>query len=224
VADWTRRRVIVAAGASAAGAALWSSTAQAAPSPTAPLPPGRRGTTQNGWPVVAKTDVSGQLIEGSDAAVSLRTGDAATVLLHVARRFSYEIDSLRAGEVTGYTTDTVARAAFESNYRSGTAVAIRPDRYPFGVSGNYFARELLVVRDILAECAGVVRWGGDDPTTPKESHFQIDVRPGDPALAKLAGTIRGWNGHHGQGAGAPHDPLDPTRRAAAQDLERRQRK
>jgi hypothetical protein len=208
--------VIATAAASATGAALWSATATAAP-------PRPLKVTQNGWPVVAAAKVTTQPIEGSAAQVALLTGDVSTVLLHVARRFSYEIDTLRAGEVTGFRAVPGSGAAFESNYSSGTAVAIRADRYPAGVRGNLFPRELLVVRDILAECAGVVRWGGDDRTTPKESHFQIDVRPGDAALTKLARTIRGWRTHPGAGAGATHDLLDPTRRAAANDLERRQR-
>jgi hypothetical protein len=207
---WTRRRVIATAAVSATAATLWNTTATKAPK-----------LTQNGWPVVTTAPV--QLVEGSDASVSLLAGDVSTVLLHVLRRFSYEIDTLRAGEVTGFTAVPGSRGAFQSNYASGTAVAVRADRYPVGVGGNVFPRELLVIRDILAECGGVVRWGGDDRTTPTESHFQIDVRPGDAALTKLARTIRGWRTHPGAGAGAPHDPLDPTRRAAAQDLQRRQK-
>ena len=218
--DWTRRRVIATAAVSATGAVLWSAAAEAGP----PTPGRAPKVTQNGWPVLTTSTVTTQLIEGSAAQVTLLTGDVSTVLLHVARRFSYEIDTLRAGEVTGFAVVASPAAAFESNYSSGTAVAIRADRYPAGAAGNLFPRELLVVRDILAECAGVVRWGGDDPTTPKESHFQIDVKPGDAALPKLARTIRGWRTHPGAGAGAPRDLLDPTRRAAAKDLERRQKR
>jgi hypothetical protein len=50
-------------------------------------------TSEDGWSVLDEaTDFT---IEGSGREVALAEGDAATTLLHVARRFHYEIDSLR---------------------------------------------------------------------------------------------------------------------------------
>ena len=45
----------------------------------------------------------------------------------------------------------------------------------------------------------------------KESHFQIDVRPGDSRLARLARRIRGEDEAPGSGAGSI-DPFLPDRR------------
>ncbi|MFH8661984.1 hypothetical protein [Streptomyces afghaniensis] len=57
-------------------------------------------------------------VEGTAVDVPLLTGDVATVLLHVARRFAYEIDVLRPGDVHGHTDHRVVEAGFESNHLS----------------------------------------------------------------------------------------------------------
>jgi hypothetical protein len=95
-------------------------------------------------------------------------GDAALLLTYVARRFHYEIDQLRAGDLTGFTPTVAAGPAYETNHRSGTALAIRPHAYPSGVRGGFYPQELVVIRDILAELAGTVAWGGDfdQPKSP----------------------------------------------------------
>ncbi|MFB7494065.1 hypothetical protein ACFC09_05065 [Streptomyces sp. NPDC056161] len=136
----------------------------------------------------------------------------ATVLLYVARRFAYEIDMLRPGDVHGYTVDRTVGADFESNYLSGTAIAIRPLFYPLGAQRGTGLSDLerVVIADILADCQDVVGWGGHAKQV-KESHFQINVRPGDPRLVRLARRIRGEDAAPGSGAGSI-DPFLPDRR------------
>ncbi|WP_285773564.1 M15 family metallopeptidase [Microtetraspora sp. NBRC 13810] len=177
----------------------------------------------NGWPIVDKLDE--HKIEGSDLAVSVAGGPAAVILLHVARRFHYEVDHLKpeaSEEVVGYLPSGKFVQQYESNHSSGTAIAIRPNSYPTGVSGSFFPHELVVIRDILAECEGVVRWGGDE-RVPKESHFQIDVRPDDERLAALAEKISKWNRTPGLGAGA-RDPFLEDRLIASRLLREKQRR
>ncbi|WP_394617293.1 hypothetical protein JNUCC0626_48130 [Lentzea sp. JNUCC 0626] len=154
------------------------------------------GKSQNGWPVVG--DVPVTAVEGSALLVGMLSGDVATVLLHCARRLCYELGEVDA--IAGHTTTREVKAPFESNYLSGTAIAIRPAGYPVGVAGGFFAREVAVIRDVLAECDGVVRWGGD-LRPAKESHFQIDVPPGDSRLAAAAAKIASWRSEPGEGAG-----------------------
>src|SRR3954471_17565435 len=155
----SRRHMLAAAGMADAGTAV--PAAPAAPASAAPKHPRWSGRiSQNGWPIVDGTKVATVKVEGSNAGVALLPGDVATVLLHVARRFHYEVDALASGDVSGHATTRTVTAAYESNYLSGTALAIRPNVYPTGSAGNLFPTELLVVRDILAECDGVVRWGG----------------------------------------------------------------
>ncbi|MEU6715025.1 hypothetical protein ABZ897_26475 [Nonomuraea sp. NPDC046802] len=180
------------------------------------------GTTENGWPVIRDTEE--YRVEGSNASVRLLQGDAALVLLYVARRFHYEIDALRSdvpNEITGHAPIPAAAQPYESNYASGTAIAIRPNVYPRSVSGGFFPHELIVIRDILAQCDGVVRWGGDE-LVPKESHFQIDLPPADPRVSRLSIKIGSWNRTPGMGAGA-QDPFRPERIKTARQLEQQQR-
>lgn len=116
---------------------------------------------------------------------------------------------------------SVKHSDYEENHASGTAVDIRPGSYPRGVKGGFLPYQLAVVRDILAECDGVVRWGGDF-SVPDESHFQIAIAPGDPRLRALVKKLRGWNGTPGAGAGVIRNPQDKKRLAAAEKLERAQ--
>jgi hypothetical protein len=220
----SRRHLLGVAGIAAGGAALGLTLpAPARAAAPAPAPAGRANWSANGWPVVRRA-LTPLRIEGSDADVAVLPGGVAVVLLHVARRLHYEVMPLGPGLVTGHTTTPTGGPAHESNYLSGTAFAVRPGMFPPGSTGNLFPAQLVVVRDILAECEGVVRWGGDVSDHPAEGHFQIDVRPGDAALQRLAGKIRSWAGQPGAGAGTPPDPLASGRRSAARSLERRQRR
>jgi hypothetical protein len=200
-----RRRFLGVAGVVAAATTVgFAPVASAAPTASA-----------NGWPLGHK-DIVRHTIEGSGATMALRSGDVATVLLHVARRYNYEIATIGLAHIS----QVAGTAPFETNYASGTAFAIRPDLYPLGVKGNLFPAELLVLRDILAECDGVVRWGGDFKRSPKEGHFQIDVPPGSPRLVATARKINGWR--PGKAAGAPPEAFAKARTAEAEVLARRQ--
>jgi hypothetical protein len=216
------RRAVLVTGLGLAGA-LWVVGTGTADAATGADGTWTRSSTQNGWKVAAGADptIETSRIEGSNVSVALQSGAAETFLLYVARRFHYEIHSLSTGDITGHTTSRKVGAAFESNYLSGTAVAIRPALYPAGVKGGFFPNELVVIRDILADCEGAVRWGGDEQTVVKESHFQIDVPPDDALLRKLAAKLDSWATTPGAGAGAI-DVSQPARRKAAQALQRRQ--
>ncbi|PSL52233.1 hypothetical protein B0I31_11460 [Saccharothrix carnea] len=205
-----RRRFLAITGglAAAVSVGLSAPPASAAPSAGPPANPPARPDALATYPV-----------EGSNASVTLLSGPSAVVLLHVARRFHYEVATLGADDITGYA-ELPAGTPFAADHRSGTALAILPSQYPAGATGGLFPHELAVVRDILAECEGVVRWGGDFRKTPKEGHFRVDVKPGDPALARVADKIRGWV--DGPGRGAPADPFAPGRRQAAERLAQRQ--
>lgn len=209
----SRRQLLLGAAGALTTVALWSGctgTAFAAPGPVG----SRRWTraaSSNGWPV---TDaVATVTVEGTTCTVDLVPGDVAVVLLHVIRRWSYEIRALVPGDVTGHRTDRALAVDYESSYLSGTGVAVRAGEYPVGVAGGLFPGERLVVDDILAECGGVVAWGGS-AAVPKESHFAVAVRSGDPALAALAATIRGWSTAHGEGAGTIDAAAAPRRARA----------
>jgi len=215
----SRRSVLAVAGATAGGVAtgLVATPARAAAPHALSATSADRSpaTSANGFPVVSADEVQRFRIEGSDATVRLLPGAVATVLLHVARRFHYEIDPIQAGDIVGHRTAAEGSEPILSNALSGTAIAVKPQHYPLGAAGGFFAPQLLALRDILAECGGVVRWGGDGPGTVHEGLFTIDVPPTRDELRILAAKINDWNTQPGRGAGTPVDPTDPKRLSAA---------
>ncbi|AEV84309.1 hypothetical protein ACWT_3286 [Actinoplanes sp. SE50] len=119
----------------------------------------------------AKPTLRTYAVQGTDLAVALLPGPAATILLYAARRFHYEIDALRSGDLV---TDA-----------SGTVLDIRPGWYPAGARDGFLPYQLIVVHDIVAQCDGLLRWGGDE-RTPREGRFAIAVAPTDHRLRVLA--------------------------------------
>ncbi|MFE0173798.1 hypothetical protein ACFWZ2_15895 [Streptomyces sp. NPDC059002] len=208
----TRRRVL-SLGAGAAIAVAAAGPAQAAP--TANERAWTKSESENGWPTL---DQAREFrVEGTNVDVSLREGDVATVLLYVARRFAYEVDMLMPGDLQGHTTDRKFDSAFESNHLSGTAIAIRPMHYPLGAdvkNTGMSKAEQIVVTDILADCEGIIVWGGQLQPV-KQSHFQIAVEPGDSRLKNLADRIQGWNNTPGRGAGTIDAFAPASRRRSA---------
>ncbi len=184
--------------------------------------------SRNGWEMEKTVDNHGHIylrpVPGVPiAGIHVRIGDVETVLVHLVRRFHYEVDQVRAGEVVGWQAPETVRASLpESNLASGTAVRIRPGHYPAGSCGNFFPLQLVVLRDILAELDGVVRWGGDDHKVD-EALFYLDVPPGDQRLTALVTKLRDWREEPGKGAGSVVDVMSAERRKAATALERRQR-
>ncbi|MEU4208540.1 hypothetical protein AB0F13_00825 [Streptomyces sp. NPDC026206] len=182
----------------------------------------------NGWEMEKVADNRGNIYTRPTPGVPLdgvavRMGDVETVLIHLVRRFHYEVDELRKGDVIGWRSPiTVQKRLPESNQASGTAVQIRPGHYPAGAQGGFFPQQQIAIRDILAELDGIVRWGGDDRKV-NEALFYIDVKPSDGRLSKVAGRIRGWKDEPGQGAGAPVDLMSRMRRESAMAMESRQR-
>ncbi|MGN9812571.1 hypothetical protein ACTMSW_24860 [Micromonospora sp. BQ11] len=180
-------------------------------------------TSANGWRIDPAA-IATYRIEGSHATVALRQPPVATVLLHVARRWHYEIAALDSGEgggIAGHTSHRRLRADFESNYLSGTAVALHPTAYPSGGSERLWPQHEAIVRDILADCDGIVIWGGD-LTPAKASHFHLVAHPDDRALTRVANRLNTGRPSRIrlQTAGMVADPASPTRRAKALSLPR----
>lgn len=226
----SRRRLLGAGAATAAGLALATvgSPARAAGQPK-PLPKARQvklpedkewsgRKSANGWAILA--EATKHRVQGApNLTVKLATGPAATVLLYVVRRYVYEIDMIRPEELLGHIADRKVGAAFESNYLSGTAVAIQPMLYPLGGTAANGMNEatVTVVEDILADVGEVVAWGGE-LNALKQSHFHIATPPNDRRLEALADRIGGWNARPGHGAGSidafNHSRLSRSRAAS----------
>ncbi|MFI2077638.1 hypothetical protein [Streptomyces triculaminicus] len=178
----------------------------------------------NGWEMQKAADDGGDIVTrhvaGTGLNLSVRMGDPETVLVHVIRRFHYEVDALglrgEPNPVEGWVAPSAARNSRlpESNQASGTAVVVHPDFYPPGGRDGFTTAQKLVIHDIVADTKGVVRWGGDD-RRPYEGLFYLTVRPGDARLARVAAEIRTWDETPGSGAGVVPDAADPSRRRQA---------
>ncbi|ANS65426.1 hypothetical protein SLINC_3202 [Streptomyces lincolnensis] len=174
--------------------------------------PGDFPASLNGWPLADRTNaglgVWSRPVSGAGFTLDIRLGMVETVLVHIVRRWHYEIETLRKGEVVGWRPiGELDAAAPESNQASGTAVAIRPDAYVKGVRGGLTKIQRDTVESILEDVGDVVRWGGHD-RTPYEALFYIatppsqETRPADRPVAELADKLRGWNQTPGLGAGS----------------------
>ncbi len=183
----------------------------------------------NGWEMERAADVRGNIHSRSVPGtlltdVQVRLGDVEALLFQVVRRFHYEIDELRAGDVVGWRAPSAVRTReAESNLASGTAIQIRPGHYPAGERGGFFPLQEAVIRDILASLDGLVRWGGDDDR-PDESLFSIDLPPDDARVAEVAARLRGAEEIPAEKVGVAVDVTAPARRKAATTLKQRQRR
>ncbi|WP_441251739.1 hypothetical protein [Kitasatospora sp. McL0602] len=206
--ETTRRAVLAGAavaGAAVAASALLPGTASAVTA--ASESEGRKApVSANGWPVEAAANhvstVWTRPVAGTGLTVELRIGDVEAILVYLARRFHYEVEQLQVGDLAGWRELGALRADLpESNLASGTAVRIRPGA---AAKGGLFASQELALREILAACEGVVRWGGDDSRVD-ESLFYVDAGPDDERVRRLADRLRAWDATPGAGAGAGPD-------------------
>ena len=137
--------------------------------------------SQNGWPLSPKR--SRRRVPGSNAYIEVVTGKAGDILLYVAEQFHKRVEPLRSADTGGYSYRKIAGTGVWSNHASASAIDLNWDLHPYGKRGTFSAKQVKAIREILAECAGVVRWGGDySGSGVDEQHFEIVTSP-----SKLAG-------------------------------------
>jgi hypothetical protein len=157
--------------------------------------------SQNGWPVLDTAPAAVE-IPGTGIRVTVRPGDVAAVLTHLASRFHRDVERLDhavrespgrddwgwahrpvRGQSTGY-----------SNHASGTAIDLNATRHPRGVRGTFTRAQIAAVRRILADLVDpatgrpVVRWGEDYTKTVDGMHFEINADA--EAVARTAAAVR----------------------------------
>ncbi|BCY11770.1 hypothetical protein [Actinoplanes sp. L3-i22] len=188
-----RRRTLLAS--AGAGALLTTSGLPAAPAQAAPAQ------------AVSGAALRSFAVQGTDISVALLPGAAATVLLYAARRFHYEIDALHPGDLVADAT--------------GVVLDVRPGWYPPGARGNFLPYQLTVVRDIVAQCDGLLSWGGDAVPAPREGRFQLAVPAADAKLRALAKRLDTDAKHPGRRVGAGTAlPFTPDRVRRAESIRR----
>ncbi len=128
--------------------------------------------SMNGWTL---TGFTRSTISAGGRSTEVRSGPVATILGYVGQRFHAEVEALQ----TFHGWRSVALNAQigghpRSNHPSGTAIDCNGSRHPRYRSGTFTTGQVAAIRRILADCEGVVRWGGDfGAAMVDEMHFEI---------------------------------------------------
>jgi len=144
------------------------------------------GTSQNGWPEVTSAR-DPRLTSIPWVTGPVLSGDVAAVLSHVAERFDAEVEPVDVASSWGWAHRPVRAGTELSNHASGTAIDLNATAHPLGAAGTFSDEQVATIRDILADVAPAVRWGGDYPDRPDEMHLEIVVDPA--ALAVVAARL-----------------------------------
>lgn len=149
-------------------------------------------TSQNGW--LASTDktalgIVSPRIAGVTLPQGVRKGDVEIVLGYVAERFHATVEPLVPGHCWGYHYKVIEGSTQLSNHASGTAIDLNAPSHPMGKAGTFSAAKAKAIRAILADCDGVVRWGGDYSGRKDEMHFEIIKSAAE--VAKVAAKLSG---------------------------------
>lgn len=148
--------------------------------------------SQNCWPAI--TDGADERLELSPWVTGrLFGGDVRTVLDHVAQRFDSWVEPVDVASSWGWAyrdvRGEVSGTGNLSNHASGTSIDLNATEHPLGSTGTFTSDQVAAIREILAEVAPVVAWGGDFDGRADEMHFEI---VGDAAaVAEVAARLRG---------------------------------
>ncbi len=104
----------------------------------------------------------------------VRNDACGEVLNYVAKQFNDRVETLVNPGCWGWAPPkAIPGSKSYSNHGSGTAIDLNAPKHPWKVKGTFSAAKVGVIRQILAECEGVIRWGGDY-TRVDEMHFEIN--------------------------------------------------
>lgn len=141
-------------------------------------------TTENGWPrlypgssLIVPLSVAGRTFPGG-----VRSGPVKTVLTYLVAQYHLRVESLYYGETDKDDWGYANRPP--SNHASATAVDVNATTNPQGASRSHTYAQEQVIRAILQECGGQIRWGRDFRTKPDPMHF--DAKPGTTTTSMAA--------------------------------------
>jgi hypothetical protein len=144
--------------------------------------------SQNGWPASPALP----LVPVSAGGVRVTTAPAAAPLLgHVMSRFHASVEPLVAGWCWGFAYRDIRAASSLSNHSSGTAIDLNAPMHPLGKAGTFTPSQVAAIRVILAECGGLVRWGGDYSGRKDEMHFEVVGTAAQASAWRPPGTTAG---------------------------------
>lgn len=144
-------------------------------------------TAQNGWPASANRDAIGINKDFEVAGVKfpggVKSGDVSTLLGYVAAQFHNRVEPLVGGWCWGWAYRDVRGGASLSNHAAGCAIDVNAPNHALGKKGTFSAVKEAEIKRIIAECNGVVRWGGSYSGRVDEMHFEVVGTPAQAATA-----------------------------------------
>lgn len=144
--------------------------------------------SQNGYTFGDSTLIASYTVV-RDVKLSLRKGDASVVLLHLARWFDKNIESLQKEQCGGYNPRNIIGSTVKSNHGSGTAEDLNWKKHVRGKRNTFTAEQTKKIRAQLKFYEGVIRWGGDYTSAPiDEMHFEINKGPAE--LKRIANKCK----------------------------------
>lgn len=164
-------------------------------------------TTENGWASIPPNKVVRRGITGTNIVLPLHPHDAGFVLISFAAMYNRDIEPLTGGasDEGGYTE---TNSVYTSNHKSGTAIDLNWNRYPFR-RYTMPADRVGRVKQLQQGFRGLIDWGrdcwGGNPVD--EMHYQVAKGKPMDAYVEFANELRtGLFGLYG--ATAP--TLDPV--------------
>lgn len=153
--------------------------------------------SQNGWAVMDTASSPPGLNKSPFPGTNIvpvpgvRNGDVATVLHYVGSQFDKRVEKLVNPGCWGYAYRPIrGQTSGFSNHASATAIDLNAPKHPLGKANTFTPAQIKVIRQILSECEGVVRWGGVY-ARPDDMHFEINA--GAVAVKRVADKLRGGN-------------------------------
>lgn len=147
--------------------------------------------SQNGWSTIDGSNLDKSPIPGTSVVPvpGLRTGDVATVLLHVGKLFNETVAEVYNPGCWGYAAPIpIPGTNIISNHGSGTAIDLNAPSFPWKLRRMTPAQRK-ACRSIVDSLGGVVAWGGDFTTFVDEMHFEIVGNAQE--VAEVAKRIKG---------------------------------
>jgi hypothetical protein len=127
-------------------------------------------------PIKEAIGIDDFIVEGVAFPGGVKRGPVTTILRYVAEQFHRRVEPLHPGHCWGYNYREVRGGASISNHAAGCAIDINSPAHAMGRHGTFSPAQVEQIHAIVAECCGVVRWGGTF-TRPDEMHFEVVGTP-----------------------------------------------
>jgi len=142
--------------------------------------------TRRGWPVILDSAKTTPLDHITGRVLS---GDVHTIFDFFCDRFEKLVEPITKGHSWGWSPRPVrGYADVWSEHAAGTAIDINAPAHYMGKSGTFTAKQVEGIRQVIAECGGLIIWGGDWKHRPDEMHFELKADAAN--IARVAGLIR----------------------------------